>query len=80
MVSISDADLKWHDSKQRVDYEDNYTNEDINFSIGDVVAHTVFGSGVVVGIKGNFLDIAFKAPYGVKTLLKNHKSIKRMKH
>jgi hypothetical protein len=69
MVSISDADLKWHDSKQRVDYEDNYTSEDINFNIGDVLAHTAFGSGVVVGIKGNFLEIACKAPYGVKTLL-----------
>jgi hypothetical protein len=26
------------------------------------------------------LEIAFKAPFGVKSLIKNHKSIKRLKN
>jgi DNA helicase-2/ATP-dependent DNA helicase PcrA len=80
MVAINDTDLEWYDSKQNADYEDNYTNVSVEFNIGDAIVHTAFGSGVIVGIKGNFLDIAFKSPYGVKTLVKNHKSIKRLKH
>jgi DNA helicase-2/ATP-dependent DNA helicase PcrA len=80
MVAINETDLEWYDSKHDTDYEENYTVTSIEFNIGDAIVHTIFGSGVVVGIKGNFLDIAFKSPYGVKTLVKNHKSIKRLKH
>jgi DNA helicase-2/ATP-dependent DNA helicase PcrA len=63
-----------------VNYQDNYANTNVEFNIGDAIAHTAFGSGVIVGVKGNFLDIVFKAPYGMKTLVKNHKAIKRLKH
>jgi DNA helicase-2/ATP-dependent DNA helicase PcrA len=41
--------------------------------------HTSFGSGVIIGINNDMLDVAFKAPYGVKTIIKNHKMIKRLK-
>jgi DNA helicase-2/ATP-dependent DNA helicase PcrA len=40
----------------------------------------VFGSGVVIGINGEMLDVAFKAPFGIKSLIKNHKAIKRLKN
>jgi DNA helicase-2/ATP-dependent DNA helicase PcrA len=81
MKSISNADLSWYDSKTpEVNFEENYSNDTIDFKIGDTIAHVVFGAGVIVGIKENLLDIAFKAPYGVKTLVKNHKAIKRMKN
>jgi DNA helicase-2/ATP-dependent DNA helicase PcrA len=80
MISISNADLSWYDSKEIETFEDNYNEKTVEFKVGDVIAHTVFGSGVVISINGEMLDVAFKAPHGVKSLIKNHKAIKRLKN
>jgi DNA helicase-2/ATP-dependent DNA helicase PcrA len=80
MVSISKADLNWYDSRSFFNPQDNYDTTNITFKVGDVVVHTVFGSGLIIGINGDMIDVAFKAPYGIKSLIKNHKSIKRMKN
>ena len=52
-------------------------DQDVEFSIGDVVNHQKFGSGVVVGITNDYVDITFKYPYGTKTILKKHKSLSK---
>jgi DNA helicase-2/ATP-dependent DNA helicase PcrA len=80
MISISKADLQWYDSEKPFVVEEQYSDTNIKFKIGDVIVHTLFGSGVIVGINGDMLDVAFKAPWGVKSLIKNHKSIKRLKN
>jgi DNA helicase-2/ATP-dependent DNA helicase PcrA len=80
MVAISKADLNWYDSRSHINPEDNYTKDQVNFKVGDVIVHTVFGTGVIIGISGDMLDVAFKAPFGVKSLMSNHKAIKRMKN
>lgn len=77
--SISNADLGWYNSKVSSNYEDNYEENEVIFNVGDVISHTLFGSGVVIDVKGDILTIAFKSPYGIKSIIKNHKSIKRMK-
>ena len=59
-------------------FEDNLkTNNDI--SVGDRLSHIKFGIGKVVKMDNELIDIAFKDPYGIKTLMKNHKSIERVK-
>ncbi len=79
--SISSADLDWYDSKkQNNDFSNMYEQKNINFVIGDVISHTTFGQGVVTNVEKDYLTVAFKAPYGIKTLMKNHKSIKRIKN
>ncbi len=78
--TISNADLDWYNSKQLKNYENNYQSNNINFNVGDVVSHTIFGSGVVIDAKGDILTIAFKAPHGVKSIIKTHKSLKRIKN
>ncbi len=78
--TISNADLDWYNSKQSKNYENNYQINNINFNIGDIISHTIFGSGVVIDVKGDILTIAFKAPYGVKSIIKTHKSLKRIKN
>ena len=45
--------------------------------IGDKITHQVFGSGVVVMIDKDKATIAFQAPIGIKTLMKDHPSIKK---
>lgn len=79
-VSISKADLNWYNSKEAINYDNQYETKPINFNIGDVLTHTTFGSGVVIGIDGDILTIAFKAPWGVKSIIKSHKALKRMKN
>ena len=55
---------------------DNYTENNLNK--GDKVAHDKFGEGVVITIVDDTVMIAFKAPHGIKKLLKNHASIKKI--
>ena len=49
-------------------------NDDINK--GDTIEHETLGIGVVISVDGSFINVAFKT--GVKTLMKNHKSIKKI--
>ena len=53
-------------------------NDDIDYGSGDKVIHDVFGEGVVISIDGCVVSIAFAHPYGVKKLLKGHKSIRKL--
>ena len=62
---------------KQINLEDNLHDQDVEFSIGDVVNHQKFGSGVVVGITNDYVDITFKYPYGTKTILKKHKSLSK---
>lgn len=79
--SISNIDLSWYDSKKISNFSDNYNKEPVNFQIGDTIVHTIFGSGLIIGINnGDMLEILFKAPYGRKILMKTHKALKRMRH
>lgn len=54
-----------------------YQKVNNQLSIGDKITHQVFGSGVVVMIDKDKATIAFQAPIGIKTLMKDHPSIKK---
>ncbi len=82
--SVSDRDLEWYDSnikveafEPKIDLSKVYTNT-YQFKVGDVVVHTVFGSGVITAINGELLDIVFKRPYGKKTIVASHNALKRV--
>lgn len=78
--SLNNRDLGWFDSKKPKPFlqdKDIYTNTE-KFHVGDIVVHTTFGSGVVIGLKDCMVDIMFKAPYGKKTILSTHFSLKRL--
>ncbi len=49
-----------------------------DMQVGDLLEHQMFGKGVVVKIDGNMIDVAFAVPFGIKTLIKNHKAIKKL--
>jgi len=64
---------------RRIEKEEKYNNEeDVDINVGDNVYHEVFGQGKVVDISGSIASIAFKHPYGIKKLIKNHKSITKI--
>ena len=65
--------------EEQINREELYHNEgDIEFIDGDVIMHMIYGRGVVIEVKGDFITVAFAKNYGIKKLLKNHKSIKKI--
>ena len=63
--------------EQKIDKSKLYiegNNEDINK--GDTIDHEQYGLGIVIKVDGNFISVAFKT--GIKTLMKNHKSIRKV--
>lgn len=55
-----------------------YVPSEIRLVIGDKVRHAVFGEGVVVMIDNDKATIAFRAPVGIKILMKDHPSIQKI--
>lgn len=53
-------------------------DETIEYSVGDKVHHTVFGTGVILGIEPKILTVAFPHPHGIKKVLKGHKSLEKV--
>ena len=53
-------------------------SDDVDYQAGDKIVHDVFGEGIIISIDGSVVSVAFAHPYGVKKLLKGHKSIKKV--
>ncbi|MBQ2872875.1 MAG: UvrD-helicase domain-containing protein [Bacilli bacterium] len=58
--------------------EDIFRKEDVSFEAGDHVNHPDFGDGVVIMVDKSIVTIAFPHPYGVKKMMKNHKSLTKV--
>ena len=69
-----DKDVK-EDSKFN---RDEMIDETAEYSVGDHVIHDIYGEGVVVALGGSVLSIAFSHPYGIKKIMKGHKSIRKV--
>lgn len=61
-----------------IDKNEMYTNEEVDYKKGDIVMHTIYGRGVVIDLDDKFVSIAFARNFGVRKLMKNHKSLKKM--
>lgn len=55
-----------------------YSSEEVDYKSGDVVLHENYGRGVVVGVDKLLITVAFNNSVGIKKLMKNHKSIKKL--
>ena len=62
----------------KINKEDKFYSEDIDWQVGDYAYHDVFGAGRVVEVTNTLVSIAFKMPHGIKKLMKNHKSLKKV--
>ena len=62
----------------KLNKEELFHKESIDYVVGDFVYHDVFGQGKIIELSGTIATIAFKHPYGIKKLMKNHKSIKKI--
>ncbi len=53
-------------------------NNDISYVAGEKIIHDTFGQGVIVKVDKSVLTVAFPHPYGIKKLLKGHRSIRKV--
>ena len=70
--NVGDTSLEKPIDSSKMYVEGN--NDDI--SVGDTINHETLGLGVVVKVDGSLIDVAFKS--GIRKLMKNHKSIKKV--
>ena len=54
------------------------TTNNQEFKTGDKINHKRFGDGIVVSVNGQTLTVAFSVEIGVKKLLSNHPSIRKI--
>ncbi len=52
--------------------------EDVDYKVGDYVVHENFGAGRVIEVTNSLVTVAFPHPYGIKKLMKNHKSLSKV--
>ncbi len=83
-ISEIEDDLleKTHVEKEEVKVpiqkEEKFYSEDVEWNVGDYVYHDVFGAGRIVEVSNTLVSIAFKSPHGIRKLMKNHKSLKKV--
>ncbi len=53
-------------------------DDSIEYQAGEKVIHSEFGEGVIITVEKTILTIAFPHPYGIKKIMKGHKSIRKV--
>jgi len=81
---INPNNIEYVTSKENV-YNVDFKNSEhfvidssAEYTVGEKIYHDIFNEGIVISVDGSVLTIAFSHPYGVKKLLKGHKSIKKI--
>ena len=65
-------------SEKKIDKTKVFYEEDQEYQVGQVVMHTIYGRGVIIGVDDKFVSIAFNKRFGIRKLMKNHSSIKKV--
>ncbi len=66
------------ESKMTTSFSSSTIDESIEYKAGEKVIHTDFGEGVIITVEKTILTIAFPHPYGIKKIMKGHKSIRKV--
>ena len=52
--------------------------DECDYKANEYVYHDIFGTGKVISVDKSIIKVAFKMPYGIKTLMKNHPSLHKI--
>lgn len=66
------------DKKLVVKREKNLYDKNQEYNYGDKIEHDIYGIGIVIEVTNSIITVAFNKNVGIKKLLKNHKSIKKI--
>ena len=85
---MDEIDSKYVDSEKRttslvgsvkkIVKENIFNNDDTDFNVGDMIHHTDYGNGIVTAVDKSIITVAFPHPFGIKKLMKKHKSISKV--
>ena len=75
--SLIEGDFK-EEKTEVIDKEEMFRNEDVDYEVGDYVYHESFGTGRVTEVTNTLVTVAFKHPFGVRKLMKNHKKLSKV--
>ncbi|MBQ3422371.1 MAG: hypothetical protein IJH34_12055, partial [Romboutsia sp.] len=75
---LLDANAEIEKKEEKIEEEEIFRDEEIDYNAGDYVYHETFGTGKVVEVTETLVSVAFKHPYGVKKLMKNHKKLSKI--
>ena len=64
--------------REVLDQKDYMYDVEMLYNKDDHVIHNVYGEGIVVDVDDHILSIAFNYPHGVKKIMKNHRSIRKI--
>ena len=76
--SLLDEENPMLEFKEKIDKNEMYSSEEVEYKNGDIVMHTTYGRGVVIDVSKSILTIAFARNFGIRKLMKNHKSLKKL--
>jgi len=62
--------------EQKIDLESIYEEKNEDLKVGDLINHDTYGTGVIISMKDDLIDVAFKT--GVKKIKKNHKMVNKI--
>ena len=65
-------------TEEKLDKSEIFRDEEIDYQVGDFVYHESFGTGKVVEVTNTLVSVAFKHPFGIKKLMKNHKKLSKV--
>lgn len=77
LISTNTKEEKQQEIK--IDKQEKFYSEDVDWKVGDYAYHDVFGAGRVVEVTNTLISIAFKSPHGIKKLMKIIKVLKSIK-
>ncbi len=77
---LLESNVNVHEQQVEEKITDNeiFREEDVDYQVGDFVYHETFGQGKVVEVTNTLVSVAFKHPFGVKKLMKNHKKLSKV--
>ncbi len=64
--------------EEKETFIDSFYEEDVYYEVGEHVFHDTFKNGIVVSVEDKLVNIAFGNKYGIKKLMKNHKSLRKI--
>mgnify|MGYP006330045521 CR=1 FL=1 len=64
--------------EEKIEVEEMFRQEEVDYQVGDYVYHETFGTGRVVEVTNTLVSVAFKHPHGIKKLMKNHKKLSKV--
>ena len=64
--------------EEKIELEEMFHEENVDFNVGDIVYHETFGTGKVIEVTNSLVSVAFKHPHEIKKLMKNHKKLSKV--